>query len=308
VDEAAYREWQRALEEALSGVREKLRRAEHHLETLQVEWRKHPGPDLSPYRFTIHIKPDTGDHFIHAEFVKPPPLLLSVIVGDVLHNLRSALDHLAWEMVKRAGGKPGRHTYFPICDTEGEWRSRVEQRRRSDDPPSPLTGIDPESPIWAFIQGVQPYKGAVHANALTQLRILSNADKHRSLLISGVFPDPNDFAAMIQWNPDAVLRRQEILLKAEEPLENGAKVAALNFDPAKADPEVRVEGELASDIAFSDGNWKGTRAGLADLKAALFQYVEYATALWLEPPQLEDPAQLADLMAWERASTENDQV
>lgn len=40
----------------------------------------------------------------------------------------------------------------------------------------------------------------------------------------------------------------------------------------------------------------GSRAATTDLKAALFQYVEYAAPLFLDPPQFEHPAQLADLM------------
>jgi hypothetical protein len=159
-----------------------------------------------------------------------------------------------------------------------------------------MDGVDPDGPIWRFIEAVQPYKGAVYAEAMTTLRILSNADKHRSLLVSGVFPDPDDFAAMLKWNPDAVLRHQEILLGLGEPLKEGDEVARLNFDPRRPDPELHAEGELGFDIAFSDKGWDGSRAALADLKAALFQYVEYAAALFVEPPQFEDPAQLADLM------------
>jgi hypothetical protein len=298
VDEAT-RQWLEALEGALAGVREKLHRAEHHLETLYVEWGKYLRAEPSPYGFPIHIDPQTGDHVIYAEIIEPPPLSLSVIVGDVIHNLRSALDHLAWELVKRAGGEPGRHTYFPLCDTEGQWRADVERRQRRDDRPSPLAGIDPDSAIWAFIQAVQPYKGAIYGKALTSLRVLSNADKHRTLLISGIYPDPDDFAAILKWNPDAVLRAHEILLKPNQPLKDGTPVAALNFDPRKPDPEMRVKGELAFDIAFSDRGWDSDRPHLTELKAALGQYVEYATPLWLDPPQLEDPAQLADLMGQE---------
>lgn len=295
-DHPEYAKWRRSLDAALDGVLEKLYRADDHLELLNKEWRDFIRMENGPYDFVIHIDPQSGDHLIYAEIVKPPPPRLSAIVGDVLHNLRSALDHLAWALVERAGGKPGRHTFFPLCDTEGQWLADVEHRRRGDDRPSPLTGIDPGSPIWTFIQEVQPYKGAAYANALRGMRILSNADKHRTLLITGVYPDPDDFAAIIKWNPDAVLRRHEILLAPDQPLKDGTKVAALNFDPSKPDPEVCVKGELGFDIAFSDGRWDSDRPRIYQFTAALRQYIEYATGLWLEPPQLEPISELSRML------------
>src|SRR5262249_51464823 len=40
-----------------------------------------------------------------------PPDRLFMLIGDVLHNLRSALDHLAWSL---AGTLADRNTEFPI--------------------------------------------------------------------------------------------------------------------------------------------------------------------------------------------------
>jgi hypothetical protein len=49
---------------------------------------------------------------------------LPLIVGDVLHNARSALDHLAWARAR----EPGTHTGFPILDPA---RPIPTQRRHS---------------------------------------------------------------------------------------------------------------------------------------------------------------------------------
>jgi hypothetical protein len=281
---------------ALDGVFAKINMAETQLEALDLVWRKYLGSDPRPYAFIVNVDMETGAHRIHAEVLNPPPPILSVIVGNVLHNLRSGLDHLAWELVIRAGGKPGRHTKFPICDTEGAWVSEVVRRRRDKDRKSPLDGIEPEGAIWRFIEAVQPFKGAIYAEAMSALRVLSNADKHRRLLISGLFPDPDDFAALLKWDPGAVLREQRILLGPDRPMKDGDEIAYLNFNPAKGYPELRVEGELAFDIAFSDRDWDSSRPALGELKRAIGQYAEYAGALYAEPPHFEDPAQLADLM------------
>lgn len=43
-----------------------------------------------------------------------PPIMLSVLVGEVVHQLRSALDHLAYALVQAAGNCPTRFTAFPV--------------------------------------------------------------------------------------------------------------------------------------------------------------------------------------------------
>lgn len=44
---------------------------------------------------------------------------ISLLVGDGAHDLRSALDHIAWQLACQfAGGSPANPTrvFFPICD------------------------------------------------------------------------------------------------------------------------------------------------------------------------------------------------
>ena len=44
-----------------------------------------------------------------------------MVVGDVLYNLRSALDYVAYELIKRNGFTPTLLTQFPICATEADF-------------------------------------------------------------------------------------------------------------------------------------------------------------------------------------------
>lgn len=215
-----------------------------------MEWDKFAG--TQPYGFVVHTYPDTGENVVYAKVDREPPALLSVIVGDILHNLRSALDHLAWQLVQFAGAKPGFHTKFPIHDTEKSWVREIEHRRRSGDRPSPLQGVDPTHRVWTFIEGIQPYHGGECADALTNLRALSNADKHRALLLSGGVTNPEEIAAVLHWNPEAVLISQSIELKPGQPLKDHTPVARLLFDPTKPDPQMNVYGGLTCVIAFAD--------------------------------------------------------
>ena len=59
------------------------------------------------------------------------PVQWPIEVGEFVHNLRSALDHLVWQLAVahrdcaglRAGDAcPGRHNRFPIHDIPGGWR------------------------------------------------------------------------------------------------------------------------------------------------------------------------------------------
>jgi hypothetical protein len=97
-----------------------------------------------------------------------PPPRLGAIVGDVAHNLRSALDVAAWQLA--------------IANDE------VAARRRSNAVQFPLTRtaeiFKDHSAVTFFsdstrevIESLQPYR--LNMEALGWLRDISNSDKHR---------------------------------------------------------------------------------------------------------------------------------
>lgn len=64
---------------------------------------------------------DTALHY-ELQVLASPPERLSVIAGEIAHDLRSALDHLMWHCVEANGSTPNRDTAFPIqrvADEEG---------------------------------------------------------------------------------------------------------------------------------------------------------------------------------------------
>jgi hypothetical protein len=100
-----------------------------------------------------------------------PPPALSVIVGDLLYDARSALDHVAWELVKRTGAEPDENTAFPIHTDEARYRSAVGRRTR---------GMTDE--MVGAIERWQPWRVPnPPAAPLAWLQALSNIDKHRHL-------------------------------------------------------------------------------------------------------------------------------
>jgi len=116
----------------------------------------------------------------------PPDPTFGVWAGELVHNVRSALDQLVFALVSENGHDPGAHTQFPIYDSETLWIRDIEQR----DPvrnPSPIRGVTDEG--FAFIKATQPYH-LKHkkrpAHPLMQLLLMSNVDKHRTLHAAAV--------------------------------------------------------------------------------------------------------------------------
>jgi hypothetical protein len=108
---------------------------------------------------------------------------LPILLGDAVHNYRTALDHLAWSLVKLAHFKPGNNTLFPIIEVEPpDGRNAVTIDLR----------IDPSNAKNKLVQSVQPfvtYPDAGYFAPIAQLHRLDLADKHRALLISAVSLD-----------------------------------------------------------------------------------------------------------------------
>ena len=78
--------------------------------------------------------------------IPPRPPKLALIAGDAAHNLRSALDLLAWALYRRVAGGDGKHIYFPICETPEKYKAQA---------PGKVEGIS-ATDVKA-IDAIQPY-------------------------------------------------------------------------------------------------------------------------------------------------------
>jgi hypothetical protein len=152
----------------------KLDRASHHLNTLNakaLEWR-----EGKTHRYVSDIDRESGKQFVYIRFPEPVPAELRLIIGDCLHNLRSALDNLAYELaVRHHGSSPlpepfDRRSEFPIFGD----RPMDERERRNK-----IGCIHPRA--QAIIKRLQPHnRGDMFASdPLWKLHQLSNMDKHR---------------------------------------------------------------------------------------------------------------------------------
>jgi hypothetical protein len=122
------------------------------------------------------VDPQTGDVSYRLALVPEVPVEVALTLGDALHNLRSALDYLAWGMVEAVGLRPTKYTAFPIFDASNGYTSGVAGK---------IQGL--RQPCRQMLDRIQPYKGG-QAHRLWQLHQLDIRDKHRLLLTTAFIP------------------------------------------------------------------------------------------------------------------------
>lgn len=152
-------------------VRRKIDRAKTHIDTLGSTVRQFL--ESRPYVIATKRDPQTRRLTYYAASVEEPPEELCEIAGDAFHNLRSALDHLAWQLVVAAGSTPTSDTAFPIYDDAAKYRDHAPWRMR---------GM--AEPAVRAIDALEPWKGGKN-DALWRLHRLDIVDKHRDWLVIG---------------------------------------------------------------------------------------------------------------------------
>jgi hypothetical protein len=113
-----------------------------------------------------------------------PPQQLPLLIADFLYGVRSALDHLVWQLaLANSPNTPSGKTAFPICSSPENFKKAKERHRLDGVSVSALT----------IIESFQPYPG--RDQTLLTLSELHERDKHRTLnLVTAVASD-----TVIDW-------------------------------------------------------------------------------------------------------------
>jgi hypothetical protein len=168
----------------LSGATLKLQRANANLAALKnaisTEREKYP------HRAITDVDEKSGICLIAID-ARPPPTFWAPLIGDVLHNIHSSLDHLMWELIRRHnyGGDPSPDTRatFPIFANRSRfWAKETRPGKRRWTSRSGATALlRVPGDARRLILEVQPYKDRHREHPLWHLYWLSNADKHQTL-------------------------------------------------------------------------------------------------------------------------------
>lgn len=156
-------------------IKAKLQHAKGYLDAIEFEVKS--WMDSHPYSISKQTNSDFTRYSLVLRVNKEPSLQRwSLIVGDIVHNLRCALDHLVYAIaVHESGQKPPPFEHrlmFPICDTGTIFRDESKKR---------LATLSDR--VRAAIEIVQPYNRPHETlpPLLAILRDFSNTDKHRLL-------------------------------------------------------------------------------------------------------------------------------
>ncbi|WP_315701134.1 MULTISPECIES: hypothetical protein [unclassified Bradyrhizobium] len=163
------------------------------------------------------------------------PANLSGYIGDVVHNLRSALDCLAVALIKRVDPTVGddvlRDTYFPIAwDESGlsnERRTRFFNRVGA--------------PVEKLIRRVQPYRGG-KGHVLWQLEHLDITDKHRQIIPGLLNVSHITFYVMQPVNGNPISRPK---YEPPFPLKDGDEICRVAFSEPNYNSSVHFQLEIA---------------------------------------------------------------
>lgn len=157
--------------DSLGPLHLKLDRAEQHLMELDGAIGRYlEGEAREP---VLNPQADGETIVVEIPMLKKPPSEQSVIIGDILHNLRSVLDHLAWQLVLANGRVPSDTTQFPIYD---------DRLTRKGNPRTWPIADEIGAAAFAVVEGFQPYhRPQPSQDSLAIVHRLSNIDKHRHL-------------------------------------------------------------------------------------------------------------------------------
>lgn len=233
-------------DERLAGVRAKIDRAIEHLEALHRETQAFRNSEA--YAVTGKFESGRSSYVFRLHVLQRPPLRWGVMIGEIVHNLRSALDQLVWQLVKLNGRTPGKWNYFPIIGKRPQAGfagiARGQGKRRG-----PLWGVSDEA--LACIERLQPYHGG-NGRLLGVLERLWNADKHR-FLVPTLTAITSAILLADRYVPNKDAGPVMEITVGRFADEHEAELVVTGLKPTGPDPKVEMKGEPPVDIAFSGG-------------------------------------------------------
>jgi hypothetical protein len=229
------------------GIVEKLERADENLHNLGAEVSRF----FQECRYPVMPKLQDKEHAkalaYYRALVIPPRF--SVLSGEIVHHLRSCLDHIIWELSDGAtrNSKDGRYLEFPILETRPTPENKSIRYDRK------IKGVQHVGALQ-LIEKFQPYhRVAPSIDPLWIVHQMDIADKHRELVLtqsSGFMQGPWELMMQVRGH-----------LTTGEPLSDTAKrefdeharvtpqISFRDFSGGTVEPIVPKLAELASYVS-----------------------------------------------------------
>lgn len=202
----------------------RLDRAEHHYATFGKIWADYLSGD--PHRLDYTNEND-GTVAVRLRRAHPLPVELSLAFGELLYELRAALDNCLFAVAVLVSGQnpppQAARLEWPIRFTRAEWKNQV---RRYQDLPSAITNA---------LEKIQPYQAECPGwNCLAILHELARVDRHRSMHGLGLYLSEFRLAVdnrkieVLDTKPMGVVIHGEQLMRMR--LADGIELSQQNFD------------------------------------------------------------------------------
>ncbi len=240
----------------------RVRRAEMHLKSLETLLNRFRKSDA--YELVTQLDPDTSPReiVITGRILKQPPSQrASLLIGDIVNQLRASLDNLVWALsVRHSGpapghpiprGNPWRRVAFPVVLSKDDWKGVSTNALRYVEP-GLLTRFYRLQPFYR--RKKQPLR-----DPLAVLDELWNTDKHRRPHLTQVFVGLEDVLStyprtIISQPPgyaDSLKHSYAIVSQRPRgPVKNQAELGRVIEPGLQLAPQVYMHAYLAYDIAF----------------------------------------------------------
>lgn len=232
----------------LDGARAKLQRAEESIQNLGRDIEAFFGNEPKPYKIIKQHQKGGLEYAFLAAGEPEVPLRFSVLIGEVIHHLRSSLDHLLYALVIRNGQAPSRKHQFPICET----KEAFENARKN----GAVDGVS--SAAEKLIMDVQPFTSATPDDTvLYVIHQYDIFDKHRLLVVVTAVAGLSETIhigvdSKIAALPERKGKKPNIVgfhfPKPQKISKEGTVIAAIQM--AEPAPELIADAKLVPQLAF----------------------------------------------------------
>jgi len=190
-----------------SGPRAKLRAVRRHYKVFRDEMNRYIASNKGALK--IRVVPPSTEISVFAHLL-PLPEDMSVIIGEIAHQLRSSLDLLACDLAKYSGATKVNDVYFPIARTKEGYFDKRSQNK--------IAKLLPD--LRQAINDLKPYDESI----LVALNALDGADKHQQLLEVIPSIQNSTFAAYLQND----FQHADLRFRRPDPSERG-EIEILRF-------------------------------------------------------------------------------
>ena len=248
---------------SLDGPLLKLDRALQQIQALNAEinhFRSRLKANPDPVR--VEFDQESLEHVVILNVNEEPPAEWSTWVGEIIHDLRSALDHFVWQLASITAGDPdpsgplpgwrGNLSFPVIYDPKKGGRfPRDLKEFTSKQSSGNLHNVPPTAISRIF--DAQPYvidPGSPPESRLARLAQLSNIDKHQTLHVVGNFsvPSPEPLVTFAPHNVEITSQ----WVCPHGPIKPEQVLARLTIRSTGENPHVRVESHFSPDVALQD--------------------------------------------------------